>query len=113
MPRFAATMKAIEKGVDQLSPSAAVKLIEDWKGQLAEAEFRGSKGILRDLEALEKELGRGEKMNGDKVRTLTAKLGEATAKSAEGVEGQNGEKLKALGDALAAVGQPEEAGAKD
>ena len=104
MPQFAATTKAFEKGVESLSPDAAVKIIESWEGQLAEAEFKEAKAIHRDLEALKKELGKGEKMSGDKVKQLTAKLGAETVKSAGSVEGSGGDKVKAIGEALAKVG---------
>lgn len=103
MPRFAATTKALEKGVDNLAPEAAIKLIDDWEGQLKDAEFKEAKAIHRDLEALKKELGKGDKMNGEKVQQLTAKLGAETIKAAAGVEGGGGEKVKSIGEALAKV----------
>ena len=104
MPRYAAINKALEKGLENVSAEAGIKLIEDWEKQLEGYEGKGSKDLLRDLEALKKELGKGEKMKGEKVQQLTAKLGQATIKAAEGAEGGPDEKLKALGEGLAAVG---------
>lgn len=100
MPRFAATIKAFEKGVENLSAETSIKLIEEWEGQLEGYEGKGGKGLLRDLEALKKELGNGDKMNGEKVGQLTAKLGDATIKAAGEIEGAGAEKVKALGEAL-------------
>ena len=104
MPQFAATTKAFEKGVGSMSAEASIKLIESWEGQLEGAEFKEAKAIHRDLEALKKELAKGEKMNGEKVRELTAKLGAETIKSAANVEGSGGDKIKAIGEALSQVG---------
>lgn len=100
MARFAATTTAFSKGVENLSPEASIKLIEEWEGQIQELDSKESKGLVRDLEALKKELGKGEKMNGEKVQQLTAKLGEATIKSAESIEGSGAEKVRGLGEAL-------------
>lgn len=100
MPRFAATTKAFEKGVESIAPDAAIKLIEEWEGQLKDLESKEGKAITRDLEALKKELGKGDKMDGEKVKKLTAKLGEETVKSASAIEGSGGDKVKALGEAL-------------
>ena len=101
MPQFAATTKAFEKGVETLAPEASIKLIESWEGQLEGAEFKEAKAIHRDLEALKKELAKGDKMSGEKVQQLTAKLGAETVKAAGAVEGSGGDKVKALGEALA------------
>lgn len=101
MPRFAATTKAFEKGVESIAPEAAIKLIDDWAEQLKDLDSKEGKTITHDLEALKKELGKGDKMDGEKVKKLTAKLGQETIKAASAVEGSGGEKVKALGEALA------------
>lgn len=100
MARFAATTNAFSKGVENISPEASIKLIEEWEGQVQELDSKEAKGLVRDLEALKKELGKGEKMSGDKVQQLTAKLGAATIKSAESIEGSGAEKVRGLGEAL-------------
>ena len=104
MARFAATTKAFEKGVENISPEASIKLIEEWEGQLEGYEGKGGKGLLRDLEALKKELGKGDKMKGERVQQLTAKLGQATIKAAEEMEGSGQEKVREIGEALASAG---------
>lgn len=104
MPRYAATTKAFEKGVENLSPDAAIKLIDEWEGQIASLDSKEGKGLTRDLEALKKELGKGDKMNGEKVQQLTAKLGEQTVKAADAMEGGGGDKVRALGEALTKAG---------
>ena len=106
MPRFAATTNALEKGVDSIKPDAAVKLIEDWEQQLEGAEFKGAKGLLRDLGALRKELEKGEKMKGERVQQLTAKLGQATVAVADQDE-RNADKLRDIGEKLNSVGDAE------
>ena len=99
MARFAATTNAFEKGVDSIKPEAAVKLIEEWSTQLEELDSKGGKQIVKDLEALKKEFGKGDKMDGEKVKALTAKLGQETVKIADEDE-KSGDKVRALGEAL-------------
>jgi hypothetical protein len=43
MPRFAAITKAFEKGVENVSAEASIKLIEDWQGQLEGYEARAAR----------------------------------------------------------------------
>jgi hypothetical protein len=64
------------------------------------------------LDALKKELSKGEKMNGEKVGQLTAKLGQATIKAAEEMEVAGSEKVKAIGEALASAGRESPSEAK-
>ena len=105
MPRFAATANAFEKGVENIKPDAAIKLIQDWEQQLEGAEFKGAKGIVRDLGALRKELEKGDKLKGERVQQLTAKLGQATI-AAAGEDERDAEKLRNIGERLSAVGDP-------
>ena len=100
MPQFAATTKAFEKGVESIAPDAAIKLIDGWEAQLKDLDSKEGKTITHDLEALKKELGKGDKMDGEKVKKLTAKLGQETVKSASALKGSGGDKVKALGEAL-------------
>lgn len=101
MPRFAATMNAARDGLDQASPQQGIKLVEDWIGQLQDIDVPGVKGVLRDLETLKRELGREEPRD-ENLRRVLARLGDATVKAAERVEGGNGDKLRDLGEALRA-----------
>ena len=52
--RFAATINAFNRGIEDAKPTTAVSLIEDWETALAEVEIAGAKGIARDLAALRK-----------------------------------------------------------
>ncbi|MDT7935019.1 MAG: hypothetical protein RQ833_10530 [Sphingomonadaceae bacterium] len=112
MARFAATMKAVEQGLDNVSPGNGAKAANDWIEQLGEAEFRGAKGIARDLDRLVKELERDEPREVN-VRRILAKLGPATEKAAEGAEGVNQDKLRELAKALTEAGQGHDAEAED
>ena len=103
MPRYAATLNALEKGFDAIKPDAAVKLIEDWEGQLGELDSKGAKAIVKDLGALKKELQKGDKLNGDKVKELTAKLGQETTAIADEDE-KSADKLRQIGESLSKAG---------
>lgn len=52
--RFAATINAFNRGIEDIKPAAAVSLIEDWETALADVDVPGAKGISRDLTALRK-----------------------------------------------------------
>lgn len=100
--RFTATMNAVNRGLESTKPKQAVNMIEDWETALSENEFRGSKGILRDLQALRKQLESAEP-DGERVEALLHRLGQATVKAAGSAE-KNGDKLKQLGEALSEAG---------
>ena len=104
MARYAATTTAIEKGLENVSPDAGVKLVDDWVEQLQASDKPALKKLAGDLDRLKKELGKGEEANDATVRKLLAKLGQATVKSADEAEGANVQKLKDLGEALASAG---------
>ena len=57
------------------------------------------KGIVRDLESLKKHL-HADTIDGAAVQKLVAKLGHETVTLAGKTEGQNAQKVKALGEAL-------------
>ena len=103
MPRYAATLNALEKGVGSISPDAAVKLIEDWETQLGELDSKGAKTLVKDLGALKKELGKGDKLDGAKVQELTAKLGGETTAIAD-EDDKGADKLRQIGEALSKAG---------
>lgn len=102
MPRFAATMNAFDKGLDTVKPTAAIKLIEDWHAQLTDLDIPGSKGIANDLEALKKALD-NDTPDGDRVRTIVGRLGEAVGKIAPRAPDSVTPKLEELGKALSAA----------
>ncbi|MGL4314369.1 MAG: hypothetical protein ACRCSO_10305, partial [Sphingomonas sp.] len=80
--KFAATMNAINRGLETTRPARGADLIEDWETALADIDVPGTKGILRDLAALRKQL-EGPEANGDRVHTLLHRLGEAVSTIAD------------------------------
>lgn len=102
--RFAATESAIEKGLEETSPTQGAKLARDWMTELEGVELAGAKGLHGDLERLAKELD-ADAPNGDRIVKLLGKLGPATQKLAERCEDEKvAEKIRSLGDALASSG---------
>lgn len=109
--KFAGTMNAINRGLDSAKPAQGAHLVEDWEAALADAEFTGAKGILRDLQSLHKQLEKGE-ADADRVHALLHRLGQATVKAADKAD-RNGDKVRALGEALIEAGTEEHDEAED
>ncbi len=109
--KFAATMNAVNKGLDELKPSKGADLIEDWETALADVDIPGAKGIARDLAALRKQLEKSEP-DSERVLGLVHRLGQATTKIAEKSDKQS-DKLKALGEALSEAGDEDGDDAED
>lgn len=103
--RFAATINAFNRGIEDCKPAAAVSMIEDWETALADIDTPGAKGIGRDLAALRKQLEMKEP-DGERVSAIVARLGDAVTKIAGRAE-TNGEKLTKLGEALGDAGSPQ------
>lgn len=101
--KFAGTMNAINRGLDATKPAKGADMIEDWEAALADLDVTGAKGILRDLASLRKQLEK-DSPDADRVHALLHRLGAATAKIADKAE-TNGDKLKALGEALTEAGE--------
>lgn len=101
--KFAGTMNAINRGLETTKPAKGADLVEDWEAALAEVDVPGAKGILRDLAALRKQLEKGEP-DADRIHALLHRLGAATTKIADKAD-KNGDKLKALGEALTEAGE--------
>jgi uncharacterized protein YmfQ (DUF2313 family) len=96
--RFAATMNAFNRGIEDAKPATAVAMIEDWETALADIDVAGAKGIARDLGALRKQL-ESASPDGERVSAIVARLGDAVTKIADRAD-TNGEKLKKLAAAL-------------
>jgi hypothetical protein len=109
--KFAATMNAINRGLDSTKPAKGADMIEDWEAALAETDVPGSKGIARDLAALRKQLEKQEP-DGERVAALLHRLGQATTKIAEKSDKQQ-DKLKQLGEALTEAGDEDNDEAED
>ena len=101
--KFAGTMNAINRGLDATKPAKGVTMIEDWEAALADIDTPGSKGILRDLGSLRKQLEASEP-DADRIHALLHRLGAATSRIAGKAE-TNGEKLTSLGEALTEAGE--------
>ena len=101
--KFAASMNAINRGLESTKPAKGADMVEDWETALAEVDVPGAKGILRDLASLRKQLERGEP-DADRVHALLHRLGEATTKIADKADKAQ-DKLKALGAALTEAGE--------
>ena len=104
MPQFDATIKHIKDGVKSMTISAAVKNIEGWEATLEKVEAPGAKGIIRDLESLKKHL-HADPIDAEAVKKLVLKLGKETVTIAGKTHSKNGEKVKALGEALTSAAE--------
>ena len=100
--RFAATMNAINRGLENQKPAKGADMVEDWETAVADLDTPGAKGIARDLAALRKQLEKGEP-DEDRVRALLHRLGQATVKISERAD-KNGDKVRELGEALTEAG---------
>ncbi len=108
MPQFDATIKHIKDGVKSMTVSAAVKNIEGWEATLEKVEAPAAKTIIKDLENLKKHL-HAEKLDGEAIRKLVAKLGKETVTIAGKTDSKNAEKVRALGEALSEAAETEKA----
>lgn len=104
--RFAATMNAFNRGIEDAKPAAAINIIEDWETALADCDVPGAKGIARDLGALRKQLESGQP-DGERISAIVARLGDATTKIA-GRADKSGDKLEKLGAALSESGSAQD-----
>ncbi len=100
--RFAATVNAVNRGLEELKPAKGADLIEDWEAALSDVDIPGTKGIARDLATLRKQLEKDEP-DGERVRALLHRLGEATTKISEKAD-KNGGKIRELGEGLTEAG---------
>lgn len=101
--KFAATINAVNRGLENTKADKGVHLIEDWETALADLDVPGAKGIGRDLASLRKQLER-DNPNAERIQALLHRLGEATTKIADRAE-KNGDKLRELGEALTEAGE--------
>ncbi len=99
MPQFDATIKHIQDGVKGFTVKAAVTNIEGWEATLEKSESAGVKTLVKDLGTLKKYI-QAEAPDGEKIKTLLAKIGKETVAMAGKAEGKNAEKTKVLGEAL-------------
>ena len=101
--RFTTLEHQLDQGLETVKPDAGIKEVEYWEAQLKDADFRGAKTILHDLEALKKAL-HAPTPDAAAIKKLVAKLGGETARSASNAEGPAAEKLKGVGAKLEQAG---------
>ncbi len=101
--RFTTLEHQIDAGFKDVKPDAAIKQIEYWEDQLKDAEFHGAKTLVHDLGALKKAL-HADTPDTAAIKTLVAKLGGETTRSASHAEGAAAEKLKTVGAKLEKIG---------
>lgn len=99
MPQFAATIRHVSEGVKGFTISAAVKNIEGWEDTLNGMDTPGAKGIVRDLERLKK-LIQEDTIDGEEVKKVVVRLGQATMKMADRADDAKAENIRKLGEAL-------------
>jgi uncharacterized protein YmfQ (DUF2313 family) len=104
--KFAATLNAVNRGLDEVKPQKGADMIEDWETALADVDVPGAKGIARDLATLRKQLEKSEP-DSERVISLLHRLGQATAKISEKSDKQS-DKLKELGEALMEAGDEDQ-----
>jgi hypothetical protein len=106
--KFAATMNAINRGLESTKAPKGADMIEDWEAAVADLDVPGAKGIARDLASLRKQLEK-DTPDADRIHGLLHRLGAATTRIADKAD-KSQEKLKALGEALTEAGedQPDE-----
>lgn len=88
------TLKAFQEDITSFAPGKAVRNIEAWRKDLAEAgpEFEGLAGELEKLESLLNE----EEVDGKAVGKVLGKLSKEVKKVAKGVDTSIGSKLEEL-----------------
>lgn len=106
--KFATSMNAINRGLESVKADRGAHMVEDWEAALADVDLPGTKGILRDLTSLRKQL-ENDSPDAERVQTLLHRLGQATVKISERAD-KSQDKIKALGEALteAGVDSPDE-----
>lgn len=101
--KFTGTLNAVNRGLENTKPNKGADLIEDWETALSDTDVSGSKGILRDLASLRKQLEKDEP-DSERVHALLHRLGQATTKIADRAD-KSQDKLKQLGEALTEAGE--------
>jgi hypothetical protein len=103
MPQYAATIRKLKEGVKGFTISAAVKNIEGWEEALGELDTPGVKGVAGDLRKL-KRLIQADPIDGEAVKQVLQKLGEATLRVAERADDKKAARIREIGEALQQAG---------
>jgi len=97
--KLAATLKAFQDGITNLSAAQGIKNIEAWEETLQDADFRGAKTIHENLGKLKKLL-QNDHLDGGAILGLLKTLGEETVRASSHAEGKQAEQIKELGELL-------------
>jgi len=97
--KLAATIKAFQDGITNLSAAQGIKNIEAWEETLKDADFRGAKTIHENLGKLKKLL-QSDNLDGGAIVGLLKTLGEETVRASSHAEGKQAEQIKELGELL-------------
>lgn len=101
---LADTQAALDGGVGNAPPEAAVQLIDGWVSKLTGAGFAGADQIVSDLQTLKSELGKPSPDLAAGARLMT-QLGTATSASASGITtDSDAQAVRKLGTALSSSG---------
>ena len=101
--RIQPTITALSGNLQDLDPKKGIDLLSKWEDDLESADWRGAKTIHGNLAALRRHLEGGD-LDPAKIGELLTALGQETARAAAHVEGNTGEQLKELGQALETAG---------
>ena len=98
------TLSALEGGVAQADPGAAVGLLESWEQTLRETDEQNLVSLASDLKQLREELQKPAIVN-KRVGQLLAQIGEKTTEAASEAGSSEADKLRQLGERLSSAGQ--------
>ena len=97
--RLKTTLEAVKGGVKNFSIEKATANIEGWEEYLAKHDHEGVKKVVQALGKLKKILN-SEKIDGDEVKKLVAKLGKDTVAVGGDEQNANANHIRELGEAL-------------
>lgn len=95
-PRTLETAQALERGITNWAPNAAVRNVQGWIDRVERTDFQGRDAILAGLRDLQSELQR-ERLDGDRLAAVMEDLGRQTAAVGET---QNRPQVERLGHVL-------------
>ncbi len=95
-PNLDETISALEGGVENLDEDTAIEVIRGWQQRLSSLDDPDLQPIVTSLEQLGTALGTGSAQAAD----ILSRLGEETTQYAEGLEGQQAESVRRLGELL-------------
>ena len=95
-PNLDETISALEGGVENLDEDTAIEVVRGWQQRLSSLDDPDLEPIVTSLEQLGTALGTGSAQATD----ILSRLGEETTQYAQGLEGQQAESVRRLGELL-------------